>query len=83
MQNSQPSDFLPLKQWHEHYGTPVFSSAKMLRYHTFPIQRELIQAGAMAKVGSQIFLHKTMFWPEYQRIISSKSEAAAEVHGHG
>lgn len=75
MQNTKPSDFLPLKQWHEQYGTPVFSSAKMLHYHSHPVQRELIQAGAMAKVGSQIFLHKTMFWPAYQAIVAAKAAA--------
>ena len=73
MEITKPSDFLPLKQWHEQYGTPVFSSAKMLHYHSHPVQRELIQAGAMAKVGSQIFLHKTMFWPAYQAIVAAKS----------
>ena len=69
MQSSDPSDFLSLKEWHQEYGAAVFSSIKMLHYHTYPIQRELIEAGAMAKVGMQIFLHKTRFWPEYQRIV--------------
>jgi len=44
----------------------------MIYYHTKPVQRELILAGAMAKVGACVFLHKTRFWPEYQRIIAEK-----------
>lgn len=75
MEISKPSDFLPLKEWHREYGQPVFSSAKMLHYHSHPIQRELIEAGAMAKVGVQIFLHKDRFWPEYQRLVAIKSAA--------
>lgn len=75
MENSKPSDFLPLKEWHHEYGKPVFSSVKMLHYHSHPIQRELIEAGAMAKVGVQIFLHKDRFWPEYQRLVACKSAA--------
>ena len=69
---SKPSDFLPLKAWHLEYGQPVFNSDKLLHYHTKPIQKELIKAGAMAKVGVHLFLHKTRFWPEYQRIICEK-----------
>lgn len=33
----------------------------------------------MAKVGVHIFLHKTRFWPEYQRIVANamaQAEAA-------
>ena len=82
MEFSQPSDFLPLKQWHEMYGMPVFTSAKMLHYHTFPIQPELIKAGAIAKVGSQIFLHKTMFWPAYQRIVAEKYYGQKRERSH-
>lgn len=70
MQETKPSDFLPLKEWHREYGQAVFSSAKMLHYHSHPIQKELIEAGAMARVGVQIFLHRDRFWPEYQRLIS-------------
>ncbi len=70
MENTKPSDFLPLKTWFCEYGKPVFNSDKLLHYHTKPIQRELIKAGAMAKVGAHIFLHKTKFWIEYQRIIA-------------
>lgn len=72
MKTSNTSDFVPLKEWHREYGAPVFSSPKMLHYHTFPIQRELISSGAMAKVGTHIFLHKTEFWPEYQRIVADQ-----------
>ena len=70
MENTKPSDYLPLKTWFLEYGQPVFNSDKLLHYHTKPIQRELIEAGAMAKVGVHIFLHKSRFWPEYQRIIA-------------
>lgn len=58
MEKTKPSDFLPLKEWQREYGQSVFSSAKMLHYHTHPIQRELIEAGAMAKIGVQIFCTK-------------------------
>lgn len=71
MENTKPSDYLPLKSWFVEYGKPVFNSDKLLHYHTKPIQKELIEAGAMAKVGVNIFLHRTRFWPEYQRIIST------------
>ena len=71
MENTKPSDYLPLKAWFVEYGKPVFNSDKLLHYHTKPIQKELIEAGAMAKVGVNIFLHKTKFWPEYQRIVSA------------
>ena len=70
MENTKPSDYLPLKTWFYEYGKPVFNSDKLLHYHTKPIQRELIEAGAMAKVGVHIFLHKSRFWPEYQRIVA-------------
>lgn len=66
---AKPADFVPLKEWFEEFGAPVFASAKMLHYHTHPIQRELIESGAMAKVGSNIFLHKVKFWPEFQRVM--------------
>ena len=79
MENTKPSDFLPLKTWFLEYGKPVFNSSKLLHYHTKPIQKELIEAGAMAKVGVHLFLHKTRFWPEYQRIIAG----LADGRGHG
>ena len=44
MENSKPSDFLPLKTWFLEYGKPVFGSDKLLHYHTKPIQKELIEA---------------------------------------
>lgn len=72
MENTQPSDFQPLKAWFLEHGTAVFNSDKLLHYHTKPIQKELIEAGAMAKVGVHLFLHKTRFWPEYQRIIADQ-----------
>jgi hypothetical protein len=74
MENSNPSDFIPLNEWYLERGKPVFNSAKLLHYHTKPIQKELIEAGAMAKVGVHLFLHKTRFWPEYQRIVALKMD---------
>lgn len=73
MQSTQPIDFVPLKAWYYEYGQTVFRSDKLLHYHTKPIQRELIEAGAMARVGVHIYLHKTRFWPEYQRIMAGLS----------
>lgn len=69
MTETKPADFLPLKTWFLEHGKPVFGSDKMLHYHTRSIQKELIEAGAMARVGVHLFLHKTRFWPEYQRIL--------------
>ena len=45
-------------------------------YHVAPVQKDLIEAGAMAKVGERIFLHKSRFWPEYQRIVASQMGGA-------
>ncbi|MDD2663857.1 MAG: hypothetical protein PHD19_08855 [Dechloromonas sp.] len=70
MTETKPADFLPLKTWFLEYGQTVFGSHKMLHYHTKPIQNELIEAGGMAKIGVQIYLHKTRFWTEYQRIMA-------------
>ena len=70
--DSYPADFIPIRTWYYEYGRAVFSSEKMIYYHTKPVQRELILAGAMAKVGACVFLHNTRFWPEYQRIIAEK-----------
>ena len=75
MENTKPSDFVPLKQWFNDYGQTVFNSDKLLHYHTKPIQRDLIEAGAMAKVGTHLFLNKTEFWPAYQRIIAQQLRA--------
>ncbi len=72
MYDTSPSDFVPLKGWHHEYGTPVFPSPKMLHYHIHPLEQELMKVGALARVGVQIFLHKTRFWPEYQRIIAKQ-----------
>lgn len=77
MENTKPDDFLPLKKWFHEYGTTVFNSDKLLHYHTKPIQKELIEAGAMAKVGTHVFLHKERFWPEYQRIVLSNMPASS------
>lgn len=74
MESTQPADFLPLNGWFEAYGKPVFTSPKLMSYHLKPIQKELIEAGGMAKVGVHIYLHKTRFWPEYQRIIAAGLE---------
>ncbi|WP_374341088.1 hypothetical protein [Azonexus sp.] len=70
MTDTKPADFIPLKTWFIEYGSAVFGSDKMLHYHTKPIQKELIEAGGMAKIGVHIYLHKTRFWPEYQRIMA-------------
>ena len=72
MENTKPSDFLPLKAWFREYGQPVFNSDKLLHYHTKPIQRELIEAGAMAKAGTHFFLHRTRFWTEFQRDVANQ-----------
>jgi len=77
MTDTKPSDFVPLKQWFLEYGKPVFNSDKLLSYHTKPIQRELIEAGAMARVGVHLFLHRTRFWPEYQRIMARLTDSKA------
>ncbi len=71
MTDTKPEDFLPLKTWFLEHGKGVFKSDKLLHYHTRPIQRELIEAGAMAKVGVHIFLNRTRFWPEFQRIAAA------------
>ncbi len=76
MTDTKPADFLPLKTWFVEHGKPAFSSDKMLHYHTRQIQKDLIEAGAMARVGAHIFLHKTRFWPEYQRIMANLSRGA-------
>lgn len=76
MTDTKPADYLPLKTWFLEYGKPAFSSDKMLHYHTRPIQKDLIESGAMARVGVHLFLHKSRFWPEYQRIVASQLEAA-------
>jgi len=73
MEATSPADFLPLNRWFEQYGTTVFKSPKLLHYHTRPIQKDLIEAGAMARVGVHLFMHKNRFWPEYQRIMANLS----------
>lgn len=73
MTDTSPSDFVPLKEWHREYGSTVFSSPKMLHYHIHPVERELMRAGALARVGVQIFLHKTRLWPEYQKIVANSA----------
>ena len=72
MQITNPADYEPLEEYYLKYGSKVFCSAKMLHHHTFLIRRELIEAGAMAKVGSRLFFHKTRFWTEYQRIVADQ-----------
>lgn len=76
MNETQPADFVTMKAWCQTYGGTVLSDWKMLHYHTKPIQRELIQAGGMARVGRLVFLHKTKFWPEFQRLQAQKLEVA-------
>lgn len=67
-QGTCPEDFVSLKEWCSAYGGTVLSDWKLLHYHTRRIQRDLMEAGAMARVGRLIYLHKTRFWPEFQRI---------------
>jgi hypothetical protein len=74
MVSTQPQDFEPLNDWFKNAGHHVFTSPKLVSYHLKPIQKDLIEAGAMAKIGSHIYLHKTRFWPEYQRIIAAGLE---------
>lgn len=76
MNDTSPSDFLPLKVWHRELGSTVISSPKMLHYYIHPIEHELMQAGALARVGVKICLHKTRFWPEYQRIMANAARGA-------
>lgn len=68
MDESQASDFVTIADWCSEFGGAILGDPKMLHYHTKPLQRQLIEAGAMAKVGRLVFLHKSRFWPEYQRI---------------
>lgn len=77
MTQTKPADFLPLKEWHAEFGKPAFTSAKMLHYFVFPLERELIAAGAMARVGKNILLHRDCFWPEFQRIQAALSAKEA------
>lgn len=76
MTDTKPADFQSINDWFAEHGKPVFPTVKMLYYHVGPVQKDLIEAGAMAKVGGRIFLHKSRFWPEYQRIVASQLEAA-------
>ena len=71
-----PTDFIPLEQYCREQGGELFRDPKLLHYHTKPIQRELIEAGAMARVGRLLFVHRDRFFPEYQRIVAAAKEAA-------
>lgn len=68
MTDSKPDDFVSLEQWCADYGGSLLADPKLLHYHTKPIQRELMDAGAMARVGRLVFLHKDRFWNVYQSI---------------
>lgn len=70
-----PTDFIPLEQYCRECGAALFRDPKLLHYHTKPIQRELIEAGAMARVGRLLFVHRERFFPEYQRIVTADLEA--------
>ena len=50
MNDVSPLDFLSIKDWHREYGNTVFSSPKMLHYYIHPVERELLQAGALVRV---------------------------------
>ena len=71
MHSISPNDFVTLEQYCRDYGGDLFREPKTLHYHTRHIQRELIEAGAMARVGRLLFLHRDKFFPEYQRIVAS------------
>jgi len=74
MESTNPEDFSPLRTaWSEHGLKAVFPSPNVLDYHLRKVEKDLMQAGAMARVGSRIYLHKTRFWPEYQRIMANLS----------
>ncbi len=73
MDDTTPDDFEPLALAFEHQGLKaVFGSPKLLDYHIRKVAVDLIQAGATARIGSRIYLHKTRFWPEYQRIMAKE-----------
>lgn len=76
MEETKPEDFEPLASAYERQGLKaVFASAKLLDYHIRKVAVDLIQAGATARIGSRIYLHKTRFWPEYQRIMAKELAA--------
>lgn len=76
MENTKPSDYLPLKTWFYEYGKPVFNSDKLLHYHTKPIQRELIEAGAMARLAFTSFCTS----PAFGRSTSASSPGSRGSH---
>lgn len=76
MNTISPSNFITLEQYCREQGAALFRDPKLLHYHTRPIQRELIEAGAMARVGRLLFVHRENFFPEYQRIVASAKEVA-------
>jgi hypothetical protein len=76
MSQISPNDFITMEQYCRERGAALFRDPKLLHYHTRPIQRELIEAGAMARVGRLLFVHRERFFPEYQRIVAAVKEAA-------
>ncbi len=77
MEYTKPEDFSPLKTaWAEQGLKNVFPSPNVLDYHLRKVEKDLMLAGAMARVGSRIYLHKTRFWPEYQRIMAEVTRGA-------
>lgn len=76
MIQTSPTDFITLEQYCRERGAGLFHDPKLLHYHTKPIQRELIEAGAMARVGRLLFVHRDLFFREYQRILAAAKDAA-------
>lgn len=75
MNDTQPGDFVTMQVWCETYGGTLLHDWKMLHYHTKPIQRQLMEAGALAKVGRLVYLHKERFWGAFQAIQAQHIEA--------
>jgi hypothetical protein len=74
VKDTQPTDFVTLQQWCAECGGKILGDWKTLHYHTKPIQRELIDAGAMARIGRLVFVHKSRFWNAFQAIQIRKLE---------
>jgi len=77
MDDTTPEDFEPLAVAFERQGLKaVFGSPRLLDYHIRKVAVDLIQAGAMARIGSRMYLHKTRFWAGYQRIMAKELAAS-------
>ena len=76
MGNISPRNFISLEKYCHDHGGELFNDPKLLHYHTHPFQRELIDAGAMARVGRLLFVHRENFFAEYQRILAASKDVA-------